>query len=285
MRKFQLKRFTIGVLIAVANLLLTAHPAFAMNHYGAKNFVELGSSTTLFDFTEFNEDGTRSVGERGAIYGGKADFGRNFETVYLGGNASLMRGDVKYDGLTQSGKPHITNTTEIISDFSLRVGKTLGTWRSDWQALLYVDLGYAQWVRDIKTTSNGVVGLFEIYEWKYLNFGARGYLARTAKFSSMMELNISRTVQPRMLVDYKGRFADSALSLGASYGMRMTLPNYYALNKNYLLMFEPYVMVRDLGRSPHIVLTDTDGFTAGAVHEPRSATKLYGATLGLRFQF
>jgi len=242
-----------------------------------------------FDFSEYDKSG-EVVNEKGYIAGGQIEIGKGLGPVWMSAQGSILKGEVDYDGETQSGNPHQTVTAETIYDYSLQIGRIYESWRRHDFATIYFGVGFHQWARDIKT-KNGVVGLFERYTWYYAHVGARGFLFRTDRFHFMVELNLLRTIKPVIDVNFKGavdpsgkKYDNDRLDLGEHYGAKFSLPIRMEITRRFQLYTEFYFEAWDLGGSEETQLT-TQGFVAGFLEEPRSTSRFFGVKLGLFLKF
>jgi len=243
------------------------------------------SATTLnFDFREYDENSEQKLSEIGWIFGVKGQYKKAYDNLYLGAQYSFSKGLVKYDGETQRGLEHVTQTDETIHDGSIEIGRIYESWRLHDYAVIYLGAGMHRWIRDIKDKNN-VAGLFETYTWAYLNIGARGFIYRTKNAFIMVEINVLRTLFPEIEVNYKGIFDNQTLDLGEHYGAKFALPVRYRISNVIYLNIEPYWESWDLGRSKHEPIKDDGVVTTGGVHEPRSASRLFGLNIGVQLLF
>lgn len=245
--------------------------------------IDLATTLTRFNFVEYDDLQKKAVQERGWLYGGELEARKTFGAFFIEGSAAMHKGTVRYDGLTQSGDPHATLTTETVQDASIQIGRIYEAWRRHDYAIIYAGAGIHQWARDIKT-NNDVAGLYEIYTWGYVNVGARGFILRFANVRMMAELNLLRTLFPVMDVSFGGKYDNMRVKLGEHYGAKFSLPVHIDLTRQFQLGLEPFLEAWDLGRSEHKELTQ-QGFVAGTMHEPRSESRNYGVNVGLQFRF
>lgn len=272
--------------------MLGATAVFAGNDQG----IALSTTVTSFEFAEFNDDGHESVKEKGFVYGGKLDFRKRWDRFFLGGKFDYGRGTVAYDGMRLLGdtdmQPYETTTVETIWDGSLQFGRVYESWRSYDFSVVYAGVGYHQWVRDIKSRtldedglSKRVLGPFEVYQWAYIQVGARGFLFRTDRMFVLVDFNLLRTVAPKMTADLKGLYDDQHLELGSHFSGRVSMPIRYEIFPRWLLTLEPFYEAWDIGRSQHAPITDEGATTTLGSHQPRSTFRNFGADLGIQFEF
>lgn len=272
--------------------LLSVGLAQAGNDQG----LSLSTSATHFAFSEFNDQGNEAVKERGIVYGGKVDFRKRWDRLYIGARLDGGRGTVDYDGLRQLGDaptPYQTQTTETIWDGSFQIGRVYESWRTFDFSVIYAGVGYHQWVRDIKTRvlleeglRKTILGPFEVYRWGYVQVGARGFLFRTDRMFVLVDFNLLRTVAPSMTANLKGLYDDQKLELGTHFSGRISMPVRYEITHKWLLSLEPFYEAWDIGRSEHVPLTEEGGsMTSMGSHQPRSTSRHYGVDFGIQYEF
>lgn len=266
---------------AVILLLLISSPVWA---YHPEDGIDANFVLTHFDFAEYNDMQQDVVTEKGWVYGGELEFKTTFDRIYFQANAALNQGTVVYDGLAQeSGDPHKTDTVETIADYSVAIGRAYETWRRYDYSFIYAGVGYHQWVRDIQSEGN-VAGLYEVYKWAYASIGARGYLFRFGPVHFFGEVSVLRTLFPQMTLNSGGIYDNVQLNLGEHYGAKLTLPVRILFGRHFQMNIEPFYETWDLGRSEHTDLTQ-QSVVVGGVHEPRSATRLWGVNMGFSMRF
>lgn len=244
--------------------------------------VAVNSIVMDFDFSEYDENG-EVVNERGVIAGAGVELGKAFGALWLSTKGSIIKGLTVYDGQTQSGIPHKTNTDQTVYDYSFQVGRIYQSWRRHDYAILYAGLGFHQWTRDIKTRNN-VQGLYERYSWLYAHVGARGFLYSTERMHLMVELNLLRTINPVMDVSFKGQHDNTRVSLGEHYGAKLSIPFHFSITRRFIVYADIFFEAWDLGQSKVVDLT-SDGFVSGGLQEPRSTSRFKGAEIGFLLRF
>jgi len=239
--------------------------------------LRLGLSTLAFDYEEFDDQGVSLDREKGWLPGVAAGLGYDSGpwSFDAGLRWNLGEADYRSPGAT-------TVTDEEILDLELTAGLRLfGGEESPIQLL--AGIGYHTWWRDIRSTA-GADGLEETYRWGYGLLGLRGAHPLDRQTRLTAELAMTRTLHPRMEVDFLRVYDDADLDLGIDNGFRARLGVERELRPGMSLRIQPWFEVWKLGRSADADLT-RGGIPVGSVHEPRSETRDYGiqVTLGWRY--
>lgn len=151
--------------LAVLLLLVSAS---CNSHAEWDTSLRLSPGLIHFDYTEFSSLGLTLNNESGWLPG----IGLSVATVHDSGwkfEASIVRyqGTVDYDGLTQQGDSHSTQTDTRFTRAGLQISKDL---------LPKLDMvaGFTshEWIRDIRN-NNSVYGLLEKYRWHEYALGLR----------------------------------------------------------------------------------------------------------------
>lgn len=244
-----------------------------------------GLSLLDFNYKEFDDDGSLLDREDGTLPGLIFGLERPRGPWVLGGRFSYYAGSVDYDGQTNTGTPITTRTDEKISEIEGRAEYWL---RPEDRWAVYGGLGYRYWARDIRPTRTAggqpVSGLFEVYDWWLVFFGTKVELYNKNASRWSLDLRVLRILAPELRVDATSQFDQARLDLGERYGMRLSLPWQYKLDKATHLTIEPYAEGWELGRSPTVPLT-RNGVVIGTIFEPRSETRNYGINLGFSRRF
>jgi hypothetical protein len=143
-------------------IFLTANTADA-------NTFEVTPTVYFFNYQEFDQNGALLNIEEGVIPGVKLSYGDVGKKDSIKFNASFYGGSVDYDGLTQLGMPHQTETNEQLARIGISYFQHEETF---YPGLLFVGLHYWYWDRDIQTR-NGVQGLHEARSIRDVQFQAR----------------------------------------------------------------------------------------------------------------
>lgn len=248
----------------------------------ADTYLRLGVSVQDFGYKEFSDQNTLLDREDGWISGVSGSLSQQTDKYSLDIAFTYLKGDVVYDGQTQSGLPHKTHTNEQIIDGSISLG-ILNAIKLTRPSSLYFGFGFREWQRDILPTG-AVLGLFETYYWYYGFVGGKVELLSKDKLSVWLDGRLTRPINPTMEICFSN-FDCADLSLGVNTGGRVSLPVHYRINIKSKLVFEPYYESWDFGRSPNETLTVNGVPAGGVIHEPRSETRNVGISISVSSQF
>lgn len=271
----------IWCLVCIGFLLGILLPAVA---YAESTHADLllGISVQDFGYKEFSDQNTLFDREDGWISGISGSFSQQTDKYFLDVGFTYLKGDVVYDGQTQSGLPHKTQTNEQIIDTTISLG-ILDAINLARPSSLYFGFGFREWQRNILSTNN-VRGLFETYSWYYGFVGGKVELLSKDKLSVWLDGRLTRPINPTMEVCYSN-FDCADLSLGVNTSGRVSLPIHYRINTNSKLVVEPYFESWDFGRSPNQTLTINGAPAGGFIYEPRSETRNGGISISVSSQF
>ena len=276
-----------GFIRNLCALLVLLAPVGAMAWAEEGQELAIGAAVLDFGYQEFSDSGKLLNREDGPIPGLVASLSRSRDRWLLAGDFSYHAGDVTYNGQTNTGVPITTRTDQKIVDMAVRA--------EYWQATtgglnyaLYLGAGYHRWERDIQPTRTAsgapVGGLFETYEWWLGFLGAKMVLRESGKVRWLLDVRLTRPVNPSITVDFHGLYDNARLDLGERWGARLALPWRYAVSRTAGLIVEPFVESYELGRSATTPLT-RNGIVVGTVYEPRSESRNYGLVIGISQRF
>ncbi|QKI90075.1 hypothetical protein [Thiomicrorhabdus xiamenensis] len=152
-KRFKVKHLFYGFLLA-----LSAFPARAE--------VQIGPALQYFHLEERNSDGHFLDSEKGFL----PTIGLSVQTENLIVNASFAQADIDYSGQLQNGTPYSTDTATTLFDIALFY--KLPVVRQAGYAL-HAGMGFAFWKRDITSSREDVLPLYEEYRNPYLSLSAR----------------------------------------------------------------------------------------------------------------
>lgn len=235
----------------------------------AQNRLVLTPGVMYFDYEETGDDGSFLDGETGPVPGVNAaveiQYYPKFTGIVFGGYYS---GTVDYDGHTQAGLPIQTKTKEDF--FTLGVAAQFPVGNRQSELLLQTGYAFKRWERDIQSIGN-VSGLFEIYAWQELSFGA--LVTIEAENNSRLNLywGIFKTrnadIEINLSSDGYGR---PVLPLGSSVGLELAAQWMSTKEVNNNVGFKLSYRNWKFGRSPDKTISGNSG--NATVFEPMSET-------------
>ncbi|MEN8166122.1 MAG: hypothetical protein ABFR65_01430 [Pseudomonadota bacterium] len=237
----------------------------------------LGLSGTAFDYEEFDDRGVSLDREEGWLPGVKAGLNLEYDQVLVETSLWWSAGRVDY-----TSRRVDTTTDEDIRNLEILAGTWFFT-TDRLRAGLIAGGGYREWRRDILSTATAS-GLDETYRWGYGLLGLRGEQAFNRETRVIADLHFTRTLNPKVNVDFAGRFDDVSLALVEETGFRARLAIDWQLATAMTLWLAPWYEYWELGRSADAELL-RNGVSIGTVFEPRSETRNAGITVGVIWRF
>ncbi|HBA34557.1 MAG TPA: hypothetical protein DCZ12_10530 [Gammaproteobacteria bacterium] len=188
----------------------------------------------------------------------------------------LAKGTVDYDGRTQTGQPHHTETDETLNAwrYSLRHHTQL----KNQYTQVGLDLAYMNWTRDIQPKNN-ILGLFENYRWWELGLVAEAGMNTAWQGQLSTHLSIFRVFNPEMEVDLTAvGYGQSTLNLGEKNGARIALNWTKPLSTDWQFGVATWFKIWRFGRSDDVRLSNNSPFGI-TIHEPASTSRHAGLNL------
>ena len=237
---------------------------------GEASSISLGPSALSFRYKEFPDNERLRNREDGLLPGVTAGLrlAPGSWRVRLAG--SYHGGKVDYDGATQSGSPHKTETGTDIFDVMVTAGYSFAVGGSVTLAP-YLGAGYRYWRRDILPNA-GVRGLLEVYRWPYAMVGLDLGLFQTERFQGGIDVRLIRPIDPKLDV---GISPETTLDLGARTGYRVSLPLRWSFGASQGILFEPFYERQEIGASR----------ARNGILEPSSDTDIFAVNLSWRLRF
>ena len=247
--------------------------------------LQVAPSLHYFNYSEFSDDGGLFNRETGFLPGLQINAGNRFGQAFWGYlQAEFYRGTVDYDGQTQSGVPHLTDSDTVLYRLGGSLSYALGE-----NFRPYLSLRYLRWDRTIRDNFNpmlgaNVPGVYEQYRWWEAGVGARADLSHRADKQWLLDVALLRILNPEMEIDLENRgFGSPVLPLGEEFGVRAELTWIKHWQENRKVDLSLYYEAWDFGRSADIVVNRGTLFMV--IHEPRSETRNAGARLTFTFLF
>lgn len=247
--------------IVFASCLFLTVPAVA------QTIIDVSAKLLHFDYEEFDLNGDSFNTETGYIPGISLSLASTHQQLTSSIGFESYDGQVDYDGQTQSGIPHTTDTDESL----LRL-----LYRLDWSPQessysIYGKIAWQQWDRDI-LPANNVSGLFEQYRWWAYEAGLSSTVAVNDKNTWRFEFGILKTDNGTIEIDLlRQGFGRPELNLGDGSGTRAEIIYQYALSDrdrfNIGLQYQRW----KFGKSNSAFISD--GSITYEIYEPRSISK------------
>ncbi|HEY9201839.1 MAG TPA: hypothetical protein VIQ81_09595 [Gammaproteobacteria bacterium] len=250
-----------------------------------------------FDYSEYSQTNIELNNENGLLPGLAVQFETTRHNHVLRLHSSVVDGEVDYDGRTQGGTAHTTDTETQLFTLGLRLMPAQleiplqRIFLSDLSSILqpprlFIGLQYWRWDRDILTRDN-VQGLHEIYSWYELELGLQ---LKSAKKGSdpqrpswyWAELSALYNVNPQMKILLPN--SEVNLKLGSQAGARLRFGRSWQTSPTLLLSLSLFAEYWEFGRSNTELSNDFFGRSA-YLTEPRSETLHSGITLDFAWRF
>lgn len=247
----------------------------------------VGGSAQDYGYRESSDSGHLLNKETGGLPGVALSLDYAFDQWKIVGDLHHHRGNVTYEGKTNTDISITTRTSQSLSRASMRA-EYWPTAVTSVNYAFYVGAGFHDQDRDIQPTrtSSGapVSGLFETYQWWLGFLGAKMVMHQSERVNWQIDARLTRTVKPTVTVNFNGRFDTTRLELGERWGVRLELPWRYSLSPNTQIIVMPFAEKYTLGRSSTTELTSR-GITTGAIYEPRSESRNFGFQIAVSQRF
>ena len=242
---------------------------------------QLNISPTLlhFDYTEFSTTDEVLDRELGWLPGLEANLKHAITPDWLFSvSTSYYQGTVDYDGQTQQGAAHTTNTDSNIFRIGVRADRLIYQ-----DIYLFAGARFHKWKRDINDNNN-ISGIDETYEWHEYSIGLNSDFTITQKDIISLEASLLLIRDGTIFVDLsRANLGTTTLDLGDGTGARLNLSwiRQYKNNINYGLglFFEAW----QFGRSNTRQTQNSSAIIF--VTEPESETKNIGLQFSIEYMF
>lgn len=260
-------------------LLSAASAAWATEHSVSAS---LAAGFTHVDYRELDDDNNVLDRETGILPGVELGLSYHHRRFFIDAQLSAFAETITYDGQTQMGAPHITQSDTHFYALSTQTGVWLNSHKS---LAVHLHLAAQQWDRDIYPT-NTVQGLFERYRWLEAGLGARWQWRQqqTNQWGQETQLTLFATTQHNLLVklsQLQGSMHDITLHPKTSFGFRVKHDFQWALSNQRQLFIQPQLAAWHFGKSD--TGTVYNGSQRVYIHEPRSVTWRIGLMAGVRW--
>ena len=258
--------------IFAACLILQAADASALD-------MRVAAELMNFDYEETDTQGNILNQETGYIPGLTLAASHPYRSIYNTWEFSVYGGRVDYDGQTQGGQPHQTTTEQTIYRILYRL-----SWSPrNTEGAFYGKAYWQQWDRDIQP-NNGVLGLFERYQWWTLEAGVQVPFIKNKQRNLLLELGALVTTNGTILIDLtEAGFGNPTLDLGDGYGYSGKLKYEFLHTGNSSFQFGLQFKRWEFGRSNS--KTVSNGNTVIVITEPDSTTRQTTLSASYRYHF
>lgn len=199
----------------------------------AKADVKVGLSSNIqyFEYEEFNSKNESLNREKGFIPGLEASFFYLNDVLSHRFSSSMHAANINYDGQTQTGSPHQTETSTTLYRLSYELDVPLnGT-----QTSFFTQLNWDHWSRSIQATSS-VSGLDEVYQWPSMNLGFKYNFILRKKHVFSWDISYIKIFEGSFEVDLNQiGFGKEQLDLGAGNGFDSSFAYEFRANNEFSL--------------------------------------------------
>jgi hypothetical protein len=227
------------------------------------NTFEVTPTLYFFNYQEFDQNNSLLNKEEGLIPGVKLSYGNVAEKDSLKFDASFYGGNVDYDGTTQLGMPHQTETNEQLVRLGISYFQHEET---HYPGQLFVGLHYWYWDRDI-LTRNGVQGLHEQYTWYETEVGLKFNSPEVEQSRYWLEVSAMYNFKPEMKLFLPS--SEVKFSLGSDFGYRLRAGKTWTHKQGMTTAISVFTEYWEFGRSNTVFTTDFFG-SSGFLTEPDS---------------
>ena len=232
-----------------------------------------------FDYTEFSTTDQVLNNETGWLPGLEGILRHAINPDWLLSiNTSYYRGSVDYDGQTQQGVPHTTDTDTELFRLGARVDRLILK-----DTYLFAGVQAHRWERDIND-NNGVSGIDETYEWHEFYLGVNTNFAVSHRDMLQLEASFLLTRNATVFVDLtRAGLGTTTLDLGDGTGGRLNLNWIRRYNSTVRYGAGIFLEGWQFGRSNTKPLENSSAIIF--VTEPRSETINTGLKLNIEYMF
>jgi hypothetical protein len=238
-----------------------------------------GLQLQAFDYEEFNAQGRSLNREEGILPGARFLWRYADQRLQHQLSLDVLAGGVDYDGQTQVGIPHETDTKTRLYhlqyqlDYVLLPGQVHAVLGASWD----------HWSREIQP-SGIIIGLDETYSWPALNAGLSFPLMQSGVHSVSLSAGYLKVLEGRFTVDLSALgFAKEEIDLGAGDGLESSLRYSFSLPDK--TAFELELLYRRWSFDESNSKTLNNGTRTLSFLEPRSKSQRLGLSFTLVMPF
>ncbi|MCW8826727.1 MAG: hypothetical protein OQK78_09925 [Gammaproteobacteria bacterium] len=190
--------------------------------------------------------------------------------------SNMFSGLVNYDGHTQAGTPHTTQTDTLIADVGLVVKLPL----TSQHQTITAGYGSGFWSRNILPNA-GVGGLYELYRWSTSSLGYE-YQQRLDTHHLILSIDRLWHSNSSMKIDFDG-INPSIVPLKNSTGWQGSVHYAFDIDQQWQFISKFKWQKWSSKKSDSVVINSIYGLIN--VHEPRSMTNTNTLSLSLKYSF
>lgn len=229
----------------------------------AATSVNINTLVKDFHYTEYSDSGRILNRETGLLNGFGLSLNHYQPRMDYGFNTESYSALIDYNGETQAGIPHTTQTdTEQRS-----VGLYLRYHLIPQQHFIVFDYSRDYWIRNILPKGN-VLGLYEFYRWTTLKLGYE-YIYHFSHHQLQFGVKYLMHTNSEMEIDFKG-IKPTIIPLKNAQGWQSQFKYIFSLNKYWDFSIQ-YQWSNWSSKKSDSVTTDSN-FGKIRIHEPRSST-------------
>jgi hypothetical protein len=255
--------------------ILLCHSAVSL----AETQLSISPALLHFDYTEFSTTDQTLDTETGWLPGLEASLKYVITSNWSASiNTSYYQGKVDYDGQTQQGTPHTTDTETSLFRLGARADRLIYE-----DIDLFIAAQSHQWERDIQDNNN-ISGIDETYEWYEYSLGLNTDFVITKKDRIKLEASYLLIRNATVFVDLsRVDLGTTTLDLGDGAGARLNLSWLHQYKSDFNLGLGFFFEGWNFGRSNTRQLEN--GTSIIFVTEPRSETRNIGLKLNIEYMF
>jgi len=233
-------------------------------HVYADLNISIAPGLAYFHYEEFDENKNTLNKETGFIPGISLSLQHSQHSL----GTHIFDGDVDYDGQTQAGSPHKTDTDESLYYLFYRYNFL----NHDNDSLFFIGANYQLWQRFIKA-NNGVNSLYEEYSWWHIEAGIQ--LEKILKNNSKIKFEFAglRTFNGNIMIDLQNfGYGEANLDLGSKNGIRSLLALNFETDNSLMFSIGVEHKYWEFGKSNTTTLSN--GTNSISILEPDSESNL-----------
>ncbi len=245
----------------------------------AETQLTISPALLYFDYTEFSSTDQVLDTETGWLPGLEANLTHAITSNWaVSINTSYYQGTVDYEGQTQSGTPHTTDSDTNLFRLGARLDRLIYK-----DIRLFAGAQTHQWKRDIKDKNN-ISGIDETYEWLEYSLGLDTDFVITKKDRINLEASYLLIRNATVFVDLsRVDLGTTTLDLGDGTGGRLNLSWLHQYKNDLNLGLGLFIEGWQFGRSNTRQLEN--GTSIIFVTEPRSETRNIGLKFNIQYMF